>query len=238
MQKQPSIRLAMWSLKAPRQKVPRRRGLQSTLHQISRDTHLFPHVLITRSLVQFKTRKTKNKTKNMLRSLASFLPSLPSSEIPNETPHLGEVDRITFSIFFRVGERTTWLSVRIEGYLRGVKEIKEAVCLTLENYWHSSIRRDCSNGQWHQFMTSMHAKKSEKENVFQTKQLSHKNNLAITGHKASFAWPKEIQHNNLNASKLLLFLWTKTTMIYRRGSIWRFVASSSYRTALKPSIKN
>lgn len=27
-------------------------------------------------------------------------------------------------------------------------------------------------------------------------------------------------------------------MIYRRGSIWRFVASSSYRTALKPSIKN
>lgn len=55
-------------------------------------------------------------------------------------------------------------------------------------------------------MTSMHAKKSEKENVFQTKQLSLKNNLAITGHKASFAWPKEIQHNNLNASKLLLFL--------------------------------
>lgn len=156
----------MWSLKAPRQKVPRRRGLQSTLHQISRDTHLFPHVLITRSLVQFKTRKTKNKTKNMLRSLASFLPSLPSSEIPNETPHLGEVDRITFSIFFRVGERTTWLSVRIEGYLRGVKEIKEAVCLTLENYWHSSIRRDCSNGQWHQFMTSMHAKIQRKRMCF------------------------------------------------------------------------
>ena len=69
--------------KAPCQKVRCPKAPQSTLRQMSRHTHFLPHMRITRSLVQLKTKKKKQreqkkKTKNMLRSLVSFLPSLLS----------------------------------------------------------------------------------------------------------------------------------------------------------------
>ena len=121
----------------------------------------------------------------MPRSLASFLPSLlffGSSKW--DTLRLGEGDRIIFYFFlsfflfffsFFWGGGITWLSVETEeGYWGGVKEIREAMCLTPENYWYSSIRRDCSSGQ--NFLTSLCAKRESlkksmcsRPNNYQTK---------------------------------------------------------------------